>query len=89
MALARYAFESRVYFAERPMPDAAWRRLHFRPAQPTPLPRKFEAPRWIEVSPSRDGEAFSRAIDRLGSISVPTELVQSLAKAHDLVPHQT
>jgi hypothetical protein len=89
MALARYAFESRVYFAERPMPDATWRRLHFRPAQPTPLPRKFEAPRWIEVSPSRDGEAFSRAIDRLGSISVPTELVQSLAKAHDLVPHQT
>lgn len=86
MALARYAFESRVYFAERPMPDAAWRPLHFRPAQPTPLPREFEAPGFIEVSPSRDGEAFARAIEHLGSISVPTELVQSLANAHGFVP---
>jgi hypothetical protein len=60
--------------------------LHFPAAQPTPLPRKFEAPGFIEVSPSQDGEAFARAIDHLGSISIPAELVQSLGKAHGFVP---
>lgn len=79
-ALARYAFEWLVYSAKKPVPDMAWRPLKFAPAPATPLPRRFEAAGFIEQAPSADGDAYAAAINQLGSLRDPRELLRALAR---------
>ncbi|HYN41375.1 MAG TPA: hypothetical protein VE129_06340, partial [Thermoanaerobaculia bacterium] len=76
--LARHAFSSTVYGFPEALPDAGWRPLAFQPAPATPNPRRYEAPAFFDPGPSPDGQAYATALERLGSICEPRELLRSL-----------